>query len=58
MGNEDHSLYAIRPDGSLRWTFETDDRIRSSPSIGPDGTIYFGSFDGRLYAVHPDGTER
>src|SRR5690606_18842058 len=32
--------------------------IRSSPSIGADGTIYFGSYDGWLYAVHPDGTER
>ena len=57
VGGEDALLYAINPDGSLRWTFRTGDRIRSSPSIGTDGTIYFGSFDGRLYAVHPDGSE-
>jgi len=27
--------------------------IRSSPAIGPDGTIYVGSEDGTLYAVDP-----
>jgi len=29
---------------------------RSSPSISTDGTIYFGSNDGYLYSLYPDGT--
>jgi len=29
--------------------------ILSSPAIGSDGTIYFGSLDGNLYAVDPAG---
>ncbi len=29
--------------------------MASSPAVGPDGTIYFGSADGRAYAVGPDG---
>ena len=48
------SLYAIRPDGTLKWRFETGNEIWSSPAIGQDGTIYVGS-DG-LYAISPDGT--
>ena len=34
------------------------DGLRPGITIGPDGTIYFGSHDGRLYAVNPDGTEQ
>lgn len=39
----------------VRWTVETAGPIRSSPVIGPDGTIYVGSEDMHLYAVRPDG---
>lgn len=44
--------------GTISWTFSTGDAIHSSPAIGLDGTIYVGSDDGHLYAVHPDGTEK
>ncbi len=36
----------------------TDDEVESSPAIGSDGTIYIGSFDDKLYAINPDGTEK
>jgi outer membrane protein assembly factor BamB len=32
--------------------------VNSSPAIGADGTVYVGSFDGRLYAINPDGTQK
>ena len=32
-------------------------RSLRSPAIGADGTIYFTSTDGILYALKPDGTE-
>ncbi len=38
---------------SLQWEFTATDDI-STPSIGPDGTIYFASSVGPLYAVNPD----
>jgi outer membrane protein assembly factor BamB len=49
-------LYAINPDGTLRWRFETGDGVYSSPAIGSDGTIYVGSFDHNLYAINADGS--
>jgi outer membrane protein assembly factor BamB len=44
----------------LKWRFRIAPGgrlcMRSSPAIGPDGTIYVGSADSSLYAVNPDGT--
>lgn len=42
--------------GEVKWIFEADGAIESSPVIGPDGTIYFGTHENNLYAVNPDGT--
>ena len=43
----------------VRWTFSTGDSIiASSPVIGPDGAVYVGADDGRLYAVNANGTLR
>jgi outer membrane protein assembly factor BamB len=34
------------------WEFETGAGVYSSPAIGPDGTVYVGSRDGKLYAIN------
>ena len=34
------------------WEFETGGPVRSSPSIGSDGTVYVGSDDNKLYAIN------
>ena len=54
--SNDSLLYAINPDGSLKWTFEVGTSMRSSPAIGSDGTIYIGSDDKKLYAIEDLGT--
>ncbi|MBI2853197.1 MAG: PQQ-binding-like beta-propeller repeat protein [Chloroflexi bacterium] len=41
---------AVVPQGIVKWTFPTGGAIHSSPAIAA-GTVYFGSTDGRLYAV-------
>jgi len=48
-------LYAINPNGTLKWSYLTGRGISSSPTIGLDGTIYFGS-QGMVYSLNPDGT--
>lgn len=55
----DHNLYAIRPNGTKKWSFRTGE-IGTSPVIASDGTIYVGSWSGdyKLYAIRPDGTEK
>ncbi|MEN3011708.1 MAG: PQQ-binding-like beta-propeller repeat protein [Dictyoglomus thermophilum] len=40
----------------LKWAYQTEWSITSSPAIGSDGTIYVGDWDRYLYAINPDGT--
>ncbi len=51
IGSNNNYLYALHPDGTLKWKFGTGDGIFSSPRISPDGTVYVGSWDGYLYAI-------
>lgn len=51
----DTSFWAINPDGSRKWGFYIGDGVESSPAIGFDGTLYFGSYDSCLYAVRDMG---
>jgi outer membrane protein assembly factor BamB len=54
VGSGDY-LYALNPDGTLKWRYQTGYEVQSSPAIASDGTIYVGSGD-YLYALNPDGT--
>jgi outer membrane protein assembly factor BamB len=47
-------LYAINEYGKIKWEYKLDDWSRSSPTIGSDGTIYIGGYDGYLYAIRSD----
>jgi len=51
-------LDAINPNGTTKWSFKTSVGGASSPAIGPNGAIYWGSADGNLYAFNPDGSRR
>src|SRR3972149_5799832 len=56
VGSYDSNLYAINPDGTLKWKYKTGDVIESSPAVGTDGVIYVGSNDNKVYAINSDGT--
>jgi len=58
IGSADGTLYALHPDGTAKWAFDTLDPIRSSPAVAGDGTIYFGAGDGVLYALGADGRRK
>ncbi|HSH15335.1 MAG TPA: PQQ-binding-like beta-propeller repeat protein, partial [Verrucomicrobiae bacterium] len=51
-------LYALHPNGQLKWSFLADGEINSTPAIAADGTIYFGADDWHVYALNPNGTLR
>ncbi len=56
VGSDDYKLYAIKPDGGVKWSYQSGNWIWSSPAIGPDGTVYAGSYDNYLYAINSNGT--
>ncbi len=59
VGSFDNYLYALNPNGTLKWKFNTGGIIeQSSPVIGGNGNIYIGSRDGYLYSINPDGTKQ
>lgn len=43
-------------DGTIEWTYETDQLIFASPTLGDDGTVFVGDVTGSFYALHGDGT--
>src|SRR5437867_5892900 len=47
---------AAAPEVTNDWALDVDRPSDSSPAIAPDGTIYFGTFAGKLWAVNPDGS--
>ena len=58
FGAHDYNIYAVYPNGTEKWRYQTGSAITSSPAIGDDGTIYIGSQDHYLYALYPNGTLR
>src|SRR5262249_24506447 len=61
------AIQAFNPaDGSNKWlkTFNNGlpgatSFVQSAPIVGPDGTVYVGSQDGKLYALNPaDGSTK
>ncbi len=54
----DDNRHNATGDGTQNWVYLTGGNIESSPAVAADGTIYFGSWDGHLYALNPDGTLR
>ncbi len=60
IGSADHYFYAINPDGSLKWKYQTGEIIDSAAALtGPDPasgapTITFISGDGKMYRFRTD----
>ncbi|MEW5896204.1 MAG: PQQ-binding-like beta-propeller repeat protein [Nanoarchaeota archaeon] len=69
VGSHDSKIYAINPDGTLKWSFKAGNPlynekwkhwhgIVSSPSVSGDGTVYIAAPGDNFYALNPDGTEK
>lgn len=48
-------VYALQPDGGLKWIYNTGRFAAGPPSIGPDGTVYVAG-SGTITAINPDGS--
>jgi len=55
VGSTNGKLYAFAPDGTQKWTFQSQSKVTCAPAIAADGTVYFGSQDMNLYALDPTG---
>jgi len=49
------TIVALDRNGKEKWKFKTNGNTGFGPTIGPDGTIYQGSWDGYFYALDQDG---
>ena len=41
-----------------QWTLDLGSLAVSAPAVGTDGTIYAGTWNGRLWALNPDGSSK
>ena len=57
-GYDGHVRAVSAQDGTERWQVAIGADVDGSPVAGPDGTIYIGADDGKLYALGPDGSTR
>lgn len=58
IGSTDNYLYAINPDGTIKWKFNAYSQITSGfggITIDLEGTLYFSTVE-NMYAVNRDGT--
>ena len=51
VGSLTGNIYAVNPDGSQQWCYQTSGPILGSPVVGAHGMLYVGSSDARLYAI-------
>ena len=60
VASGDQYLYALYPDGSLKWKYDTGGAVSySSPAVDASGVVYVGSDDAGLHAVYAsDGTRK
>ena len=52
------SISGAEAPGTVLWKYDASQIVQSSPAVGPDGTIYFGSNSGYLYALNPNGSKK
>jgi outer membrane protein assembly factor BamB len=63
IGANNSNMYAVNPDGSMKWLFEADRELAgiwTTPALSADASVlYFGANKGGVYAVNAaDGTKK
>ncbi|MCU0692309.1 MAG: PQQ-like beta-propeller repeat protein [Polyangiaceae bacterium] len=53
----ERSLYAVREDGSIKFSVDLGADVDCAPSVGDDGVVYVGTDGGAVVAVDPERGE-
>ena len=57
IGADDGYLYCLNNQGLVIWRYGTTSKIICTPTIGPDGNIYFSNWkNSSAYCISPNGT--
>jgi outer membrane protein assembly factor BamB len=48
-------VYGVSATGSVRWRVSARRKVYTSPAVGAQGRVFFGSQDHHVYGVAPDG---
>lgn len=57
-GSQDGRVYALdTQSGCIWWTFDAESEVRSAPTLGDDGRLYFGDFNANIYAINAKSGE-
>jgi outer membrane protein assembly factor BamB len=57
VGTTEGNLFSFDTQGRRRFFYDAEAQIESKPAISPQtGEVYFGSVDGTIHALMPDGT--
>jgi len=51
FGSWDGHLYAVSPQGELKWLIDLKDRVTSAPALPEDGHVLVSTYEGTLCAV-------
>ena len=56
--NSPKFLYALSPDGKMKWRYFPGAELNTSPVVGPDGAVYIVDTTCIAHALNPDGSKR
>lgn len=51
FGCEAGTVFALNPDGSFKWSWQTLGPVKAPPAFSDDGKAYIGGYDRRLYCL-------
>ena len=56
IGCSNDSVYALNPDGTVKWADSVGGQVWATGALGADGTAYFQTADSMVLALRSDGT--
>lgn len=58
FGSTAANLYAVNPDGTLKWSYSNGSYVAATAAVSTDGTVLFNDWGGGFYALKPNGTAK